>query len=167
MAAVEDDEQGAAGRQVGDQHLVQHRRADLALTLVVDRHDAVVHARGGSVAVHVWDLASVARVVQEAGRVGFGDEPLHGSEDVVGIWVHGPGWVGVVVVAQDDLGGGAGGVVARGEELADVVDVGVASAQGVGGAGVVDADEEGLLARHGAGRFVFLEVFCCRVVIKW
>jgi hypothetical protein len=43
------------------------------------------------------------------------------------------------------------GVGAVGEEFGHIVDIGVAAAEGVGGVGVVDADEEGLFAAVGHG----------------
>lgn len=59
MATVEQDEEGAVGGQIRDEVLVEERRGDLAVALVVDGDDARVHARR-TVAVYVGDLAAVA-----------------------------------------------------------------------------------------------------------
>ena len=72
MAAIEDDEEGAAGGEFGDEMPMEGVAVYLAVLEVVDGDDGVVEA-AVSIAVWVFDLAAVARVVQEALGVGFGD----------------------------------------------------------------------------------------------
>jgi len=57
MAAVQDDEEGAVGRQIGDEVLVQDVAVDLAARLEIVGDDGVEEA-GGSLAGGVADLAA-------------------------------------------------------------------------------------------------------------
>ena len=72
MAAIKDDEEGAAGGKFGDEMPMEGVAVYLALLEVVDGDDGIVEA-AVSVAVWVFDLPAVAGVVQEALGVGFGD----------------------------------------------------------------------------------------------
>lgn len=53
-------------------------------------------------------------------------------------------------VGQDDHAVGICGVAAGDEELGHIVDIGLAAAKGMFGAGVVYTDEEGFVAHRGA-----------------
>jgi len=52
-------------------------------------------------------------------------------------------------IGKDDHAVGVGGVAAGDKELGHVVDIGLAAAEGMGAAGVVDADEEGFASHFG------------------
>lgn len=105
MAAVEDDEEGAVRRQAGDEGAVKDARRYLAIAFEVDGDDGVVEV-ASAVVVISRDLATVAGVVEEVGRARFGDEPLHGGEDVVPVWEERTAGIRAVVVTHDDLRAG-------------------------------------------------------------
>ena len=70
MAAVEDDEEGAACGEFGNEPAMQRVAVYLAVLLIVDGDDGVVEA-AVSVAVWILDLPAVAGIVEEALRVWF------------------------------------------------------------------------------------------------
>lgn len=96
MAAVENDEQGAAGRELRDQVSVQGVTVELTLLFIVYWNDCDVET-AFSVPVGIFDLATVTAVMEKALGMWFADEPFHGSKHVMAGGVKGS----LTVVRQD------------------------------------------------------------------
>ena len=140
VTAVEYHKQRTTSRQRRYKRFVQLVAVYLPRAFKVDGHDGVVETRV-AVPVGVFNLPAVAGIVEEVAGVGFGDEPVHGGEDVFAGGEEGAARVGGAVVAHYYLGAWVAGVAFEVEELHHVCYVLLAASECVLGAHVVDTNQ--------------------------
>lgn len=122
VAAVKDDKQGAAGWQCRYKCFVQCIAADLACPFVVNGHDSVVETRF-TIAVGVFDLSAMTRVVEEVAGVWFRDQPVHCGEDILAVWIEWAARICIAVISHDYLRPRVTRVAFEVEELHHVRDI--------------------------------------------